>query len=69
MRQILGEMDAKKSMMRKLREDLDNAEMTLIQSKGRESRLEDQLDVAKREVKKIRHELNQTAGKYFIFCY
>ena len=69
MRQILGEMDAKKSMMRKLREDLDNAEMTLIQSKGRELRLEDQLDVAKREVKKIRHELKQTAGKYFIFCY
>ena len=64
MRQILSEVDAKKSMIKKLKEDLDKAEMKIIESQGRESRLENQLDIAKREVRKMRNELVQVPGMF-----
>ena len=61
--QALNEISSKNSMVNKLKEDLDGAEVTLMQAKGRESRLEDQLDLARREIKKIKQELHNTAGK------
>ena len=67
MRQVLSEVEAKKSMIKKLREDLGRAEISIIQSQGRESQLQDKLDIAKREVTKMRKELLQVSGNFYIF--
>ena len=68
MQQMLGELDARKSMIKKLRNDLEHAEMTLKQSRGRESLLEDELVAAEGEIKKIGDELNHVSGMCFISC-
>ena len=67
MKQVLSEVDAKKSMIKKLKEDLGRAEMIIIQLQGRESQLQEKLDSTKREVKKMRNELLQVSGNYCIF--
>lgn len=64
MDQIINEIDSKKSMVKMLREDLTKTEATLMKTQGRESELEDQLDVAKKEVKKLTLELNKSTGDF-----
>ena len=65
MKQVLTEVDAKKSIIKKLRDDLDQAEVAIAESQKRENRLEDQLDLAKREVRRMRNELLQISGKFY----
>lgn len=63
LQEALRETDAKRSMVRALKENLNKTELTLMQSRERESQLEDQLNNAQREMKKISQELNQVAGR------
>ena len=65
MKQVLTEVDSKKSIIKKLRDDLDQAEVAIAESQTRENRLEDQLDLAKREVRRMRNELLQISGKFY----
>ena len=65
MKQVLTEVDSKELIIKKLRDDLDQAEVAIAESQKRENRLEDQLDLAKREVRRMRNELLQISGKFY----
>ena len=63
MDQARGEIDTKQRTIQSLREKLDSADAELIQSQAKERQLEDQLENAKRDLKKARNESNQGRGK------
>ena len=58
----LDEIDAKKAAIEKLKEDVKSAEENLMQSQENESQWKDQLEVAKKEVKKLSQKLCHISG-------
>ena len=64
MDQACGEIDTKQRTIQSLRDKLDVADTDLIQSQTKQRQLEDQLENAKRDLKKARNESNQGRGKH-----
>lgn len=63
MEQVHSEIDNKRSIVKNLREDLTKAEISLMKKQGRQSELEDQLELAKGEVNQLTLELNKSTGE------
>ena len=69
MRKVLCEIEAKNSLVKKLKEDLAKAEVTLMETQRRESEMEDHLETANREVKQLTLESSKYKGdNNFTYC-
>ena len=63
MKQAQDEINARKTVIKKLQADLDHAQMTLTESQVKETQLQEELEAAKRQLKKATNELHHAMGK------